>query len=431
MYEQHPGQNPNHINRELRDVFEPLCDVVAAESQPDHIALNDPEILERMQIYPTHVMPSRLPSEHLPSDILHDADLSKLPALRNSYHFEREHDPLSSDSLQALSQLSGGIVEAWVHKHPEHTEKAEYLDVMLDRSVLSVDAKPFDMDKWKEWETTFVALPAEEQQQVEAMRATRANNVAKWEMKRDHSSTRQTNTVAHIHNPDLANLNEQNAQIVADIVVPVGEYGKDFADDLLKTTVAMQSVAQKHAHTLAEELTQSNEKLLLENTVRAGMNDSDDGEASPQNTMAVVHEGILSITQSLAILTCEKVEGYDDPHELVRDIIDAGLVSRLARFSPMGFVGPMSLSGRFMTGSLVRTEDGVKFSDEFEAFLKQEKMDYIAELMLLKQVDAEEGIIDYRPLGKVCPVSNIGGGIDKMSDSYSALLNAQGNRIGR
>lgn len=401
--------------KELRDVFDPLCELTAEVTRPDTVYNSNQEVVEHALMTPIRHIPSSLPSDTLPSDILVDIDLSVLPAI---YEKERR-DPLDEDGPSGMGQLVDTIFDNWQQRHPHSATKREFVEGELMRKVLLRNASSFNMSEWKEWEAYFVGLPEDEQERIDSMRSVRGYNIGKWEASALTADMARTAAVAHLHNDMIP-----SSEVYSDLIVPIGEYGEELATEMLQTTAIMQAVAQKRVHSSAEGLTVGHEDALRTFTARgAGA-----AEADADSTMAALHEGILSIAQTLAILTCEKVDGYEDPHELVRDIVDAGLVSRLARFSPMGFVGPMALSGRFIAGSLVRTEDGIKFSDEFEQFLKQEKAAYMARLMVESEVEqgADQRLV-YHPLGKVCPVANIGGGIDKMSITFRDLLEVSGH----
>lgn len=135
----------------------------------------------------------------------------------------------------------------------------------------------------------------------------------------------------------------------------------------------------------------------------------------PGAVLESLTEGINSITQTLAILSIEHQKGYDDPRELVKDLVTQGLVRILARRTPMGYVGPMALSGKYFAGGLIQTEEGLRPSKQFSEHYRVARAKYLKRL--------PQATSDHRPkqTGRKCPVSDLDGGIDALCKVFVPL----------
>ncbi len=139
------------------------------------------------------------------------------------------------------------------------------------------------------------------------------------------------------------------------MVMPVGEYGPEFATKLLHTT----QYSMLHATALtgeASELAKGHEVVLKEYTAR-GRDIADLGSGSAEGLVNTVEEGVLTIAQAAALITAEKVQGYDDPMVLLQDIQAAGLINKLTSTIRMGIAGPFTMAGVYFPG-LVQNHDG-------------------------------------------------------------------------
>jgi hypothetical protein len=416
--EQPSTHNPVEVTRELRDVFTPLCLETAKTATPEQLRTQDPEIMAAVGQFPVHALPTDYAYTRLPWDIFLDKDEHELQQDITDYR--------NRDVLELEGPFFDNLLKPWRGRHPEglgerHEIELEYL--MRGKK----DYGKWDVGAWKRYETTVAQYTPQEQENIAKLQQSRGYNIGKWV---PDMRLKQVDRLLHLTNE---NISENN--ITSQIALPVGEYGEGFTRDLLRTTALMQAVGQKHALVAAEQATADNEELLYEFTARGAQAD----KVTPESTMDTLYEGILSISQTIAILTMQKVPDYDDPKTLMKDIVESGLVSRLARFAPMGFVGPMALSGSYIPNCLRRTETGVRFSDTFEAFLKTEKERFMGELAVkaeiarhnaqLLEIQKSEGAnYDFtqphtpQALAKICPVSNIGGGIDALARSAVLLI---------
>jgi len=200
------------------------------------------------------------------------------------------------------------------------------------------------------------------------------------------------------------------------LMMPIGEYGEEFGQRVMAAAAVTQIVAED-VRGMAQIATAGHEATLHTYTARG----SDGAGANSYTTMHTVQEGILSVMQAIAFLTAERVEGYDDPSALLSDLVREGLIERLARYTPMGFIGPMTLTNQYVPGAIERTDRGLRFSDAFEALLKERRSRYVTRVML-GEMDQNHG--DYKSSGRMCPVSGRDGGIHAMAASIAALVSS-------
>jgi hypothetical protein len=150
--------------------------------------------------------------------------------------------------------------------------------------------------------------------------------------------------------------------------VTVGEYGDSFAQSLLDAWWPLE-------HLIPADRTPKRLQRLQRIWAQTHL--------TPHET---VQMGIESTIEALAQLTTYKVEGFDNPYELVLAIGRSGVVEKLAGLLPLHVLRPATRSGLTFPGPLlVRDgEDRVRLSNEFSKLLRTEKRQY------LKDIEAEE-----------------------------------------
>ena len=402
---------PVEVTSELHDVFDPLCTVTAQALEAD-APYPDPALHEKLQAIEVHVLPSDIRYMKAGWDALQGIDY---PA------------GIAYASLDDKIAFLHRIRDNFFRLHPEEFDRPWYDDRLS--SILSgvehtVLAKDFDLDTWRHYEQRMEAFSPETRQQIVFTRGNRARN--------------SRNGLANYHLFDLPGVTEhvyarnpfippEKYKVIHNMYLPIGAYGQEFATDLLKTAIHMQAFAQEYAYETAEHMTADNEELLRQYTARG----NEAREVSADSTMETLQEGILTIAQSIALLTCEKVPGYDDPHELVKAIAEAGLVERLARYASMGLVGPLVLGGKYVPGALQKTaEGGLEFSPAFEDLLKTARAKFIAQHFAKQKIKKPSGYIPVDPnstrnhklIGRICPVAGKDGGIERLINTFSHLL---------
>lgn len=213
------------------------------------------------------------------------------------------------------------------------------------------------------------------------------------------------------------------------IVMPVGEYGAEFAEKLLKTSLYAVERADMTCGELAGQLAEGHEAVIKKHMVRGS---SRDEARTPGNALlASLEEGVLSITQSLALLTAQKVEGYDNPVALSRAIVEGGLIEQFTRAVPMGLVGPFVLGGCFFRNAVQKTETGIRLNPEVMELLKEWRYKQVGETAMQwvrYNRDKSKGMNPLIPssIGLTCPAAFAHGGITNVSHAMLTALEGVG-----
>jgi hypothetical protein len=197
-------------------------------------------------------------------------------------------------------------------------------------------------------------------------------------------------------------------------IMPIGEYGPAFARDVLATTHYAIERANLTCADLADDLARGHETVIT--TYMARGRDLEPNEPAGDALLLSLEEGVLSVMQTIALLTAEKVPGYDDPKALLHDIVENGLIEQFTRAVPMGLVGPFALAGRHFNQPLQVTERGLQLHPDLLAILKPLRYRQIASMMLLWE-KFHDGTSDEQPsaLGTICPAAFAHGAVTDLS----------------
>lgn len=115
------------------------------------------------------------------------------------------------------------------------------------------------------------------------------------------------------------------------------------------------------------------------------------------------------------------MEGYDDPRQLVQDLVDQGLVERLTRLVPMGLVGPAVLNGNYLPRPLEKGQGGqLVFSESFSRAIYAEHGKYMQRVV---EVNTERDGHGFG-LGLTCPAAGKDGGVRKLSETMNSAYQA-------
>lgn len=145
----------------------------------------------------------------------------------------------------------------------------------------------------------------------------------------------------------------------------VSDYGETYTDKLFQ---AHANFARR-IHSARPEFEQF-EADYRHRLVRGRSAHAHQKELSSQMS---VHEGTLSIAQALAVLTLDIDPHYDNPDDLVTDLIMSGTVTAFAKGLYTGVVGPMSLAGLGFRDAYVVTGEGVELSRQAKEVLASSK----------------------------------------------------------
>ncbi len=179
-------------------------------------------------------------------------------------------------------------------------------------------------------------------------------------------------------------------------LLPIGEYGEAFARDLFKAMQLMNActlLVKEQAQSIA-----TSHRDVFQQTAR--------GRDSIENgAWFALQEGVLSLFQTLSLCTAEKVEGYDNPEQLLRDVITAELPNQLAYLAPAATIGPLSLMGKYIVHLVQKTERGLIINPEAKhAMLIRKKEEH--DRKTLEYIHLRENqSLELPALARGCPVA--------------------------
>lgn len=148
-------------------------------------------------------------------------------------------------------------------------------------------------------------------------------------------------------------------------ITPVGEYGESFSRAILRTTqiVTKMMADDPELRDLSESSYREASKFLDQNTARAG--EAENEKFSPQLApVSSAMEGVLSLHQLIGVMLSKKIPGIESGPEALRTLVlesgdtKLGLLSEVTTMLPMGYIGPLGLSGLHFSHPLIRNKDG-------------------------------------------------------------------------
>jgi hypothetical protein len=114
------------------------------------------------------------------------------------------------------------------------------------------------------------------------------------------------------------------------------------------------------------------------------------GYDSPEDLipLVVMNEGLLSIAQAANISLGDLIDqGVEDEESAVTKLLEDNIPLQFARYIPAGHLGPTSVNGRFMKGSIVQLEQVYHLNPTFIRKGKEIKAEHKTE-----RVSREEGV---------------------------------------
>jgi len=220
------------------------------------------------------------------------------------------------------------------------------------------------------------------------------------------------------------------------LVMPIGEYGEQFAERLLRATIVAMEITGQGLEEDATRVVKEHESVLREHTARG----QSEGKArydydfnllgwdkvTGAAPLATLQEGILSVMQTIALLTANKVPGYDNPDDLLRDIVAQGVIERFTRRVSMGYVGPLTLFGAYYPHPLTTSNGKLELTDELSMILKENKAKSRSQALEKLQsrhayiqepeMYAQQDIVGF---GIACPAAR--GGIQRLAEAISEV----------
>lgn len=195
------------------------------------------------------------------------------------------------------------------------------------------------------------------------------------EVHTDHPLVQSSNLIYFA--ADMTNSAAFNNRLVG-----VGDYGGEHTVNLIRA-LSISANAVMSCIPIFEDWEKAVGQDEVAKLVRAAMpmdKKGKDGKGQPPSSLTA-YEGLLTVFQSLAMMTSQTHGGYVDPEVLLDDIVNNGLVGRLARKIPYsGIIGPMSLSGTHFAEPLSGAGKTLSLSPELELSLartRRSSRDYI------------------------------------------------------
>lgn len=215
-----------------------------------------------------------------------------------------------------------------------------------------------------------------------------------------------------------------DARIFNNRILGIGEYGLEYAQRLVMAETIGAIAIRKSLEVFVqweEEVGEEEVSKLVRSILPAG--EIEGASQLPQQLTAF--EGILSVMQTVNMLTSQRHEDYEDPDSLVEDIILNGLVGRFARKMPaLGIFGPLSLAGLHAFEPLSGSGNELRLSPELESNMTRTRRRYRDEALM--------GIVNSgknpkrEKLGfNGCPVAHSRSGSNTMNngvDTYALLF---------
>lgn len=396
-------------NKELHDVFTPLCIEAAHIIKPDTIELKSPNAISAIH----KLQPIKL-----------DGSLINLEAqARLPWDVFLNHDiyPAHRDRSEGVDKLNE-ILDDWEARNPamlnpDKENDLKWIEYYFEEFYLR-GAYPINVEVWRQYEQFMLGLNDETRTEVDEMNLTRLMNIRKADIHDPETEMTQAAELLYLRNPFVPDHEEAFGE--KHIILPVGAYGAEFTDSLIRSVVLAQSQTRAKMLVSASKATEGHEETLRRYTARGNEQISEVDAVSGNTTLDTLQEGILTIAQTVAILTNQKVTGYDDPYALAQDIANNGLVERFAAYTALGIVGPMAISGTIVANPLEKTESGLSFSSALETYLKTKRQKYLAALA----VEKTSGQVMPTSIGRPCPVSDKGGGISVLAPALIDLATA-------
>ncbi len=213
------------------------------------------------------------------------------------------------------------------------------------------------------------------------------------------------------------------------VQIPIGEYGENAAAKLARLTVSLNDFIKCSAiieQGIHDRLTEDDKQLLAEYTARTKERSARSGnDYAVHGVKNTLTEGVLTIAQTLALLTAQKVEGYDDHDTLVSDILETDIIEQIARIVRPGHIGPSTLSGLFMPDIIVIRNGKPSLSKGVAKILNAIRREYIesavAEWKECRDNDSNGNYLHPSTLGLVCPAAAPNGAISSAKEVFKAF----------
>lgn len=160
--------------------------------------------------------------------------------------------------------------------------------------------------------------------------------------------------------PDIYNQNTENMECLKafdgmNLVAPIGEYGEDWARKLINATHTLRSEAleaHRSTNVISEtDVLKDQRKQILETASHGNQSIDELGTFSPFD------EGVQSVLFAAGLLTAKKLNGYEDPQQLLQALTDQKIFSKLALVIPSTIAARLGNRGWTFTDPLIEEEN--------------------------------------------------------------------------
>jgi len=210
------------------------------------------------------------------------------------------------------------------------------------------------------------------------------------------------------------------------LFMPVGEYGPDFSEKLLRTTTYMVNTIGHTVGPVARTLAEEHPEVITKHTARG----ADPGPLDRGLTM-MTQEGARSIMEATAFLTAQKVDGYDTGEALFEAIVEQGILEHFTRSIPMGVLGPFAFLGRYFPDILQNVGHGkLRLNPEVMDAIKDAKRENAKNELggwaayWAASEEARKELTPPHATSLICPAAMPHGALSRMSRSMLGAFNA-------
>jgi hypothetical protein len=179
-------------------------------------------------------------------------------------------------------------------------------------------------------------------------------------------------------------LSSYHPEISLRINLPIGAYGPQLAEAFSSTTQAMYKIAES-LEDHANEIDATYGNFLAHATFQ-------------HTAVKILQEAALTTSQALALMTLDKVKGYENPVALLNSVVRYNLLNELAANVPFGYIAPFANEGYKFDSPIEPFPDGRKTGLRFTTGFNR-KLDE------LKISTKEKGVNGINETGQGCPFS--------------------------
>ena len=208
--------------------------------------------------------------------------------------------------------------------------------------------------------------------------------------------------------------------------ISVGEYGRALAAKLLETQRVIQKIVCKNFSRIFDNVKPN---IAFWRSMRGHFGTRTKNQKNIQSIQTMAFTQVLdtfaSVARSIALLTMQKIKGFDKPEDLVEHVCNKKFLQILSKANVVGVLNPISMSGKYIKDILL--PDDRKGAVLNSKILKEmKKLQESSSTIHNKMSQALSGIsVDKEDtmVFKGCPVGDVPPGADaKSSENQTSLV---------